>query len=108
MFDYETVKSGIELQDFLPVFILGALVIIFGAMYVGFFTLVKMGYLKKYFMYVAYFFWGALVYSLYTLSVLINCETFTKKVLMLAMLAYLIFPHFVYFLMEKSHDRYEQ
>ena len=100
-------RAEIPLEDFLPVFLSGAFVIIFGAAYVGVFTLVKIKRLKSYFMPLAYVFWGLLTFCLYFLSDLIGSEPFTQKVLMMAMFAYLLFPHFIYFLMERTHESHE-
>ncbi len=100
-------RPEIALDDFLTVFLLGGFVIIFGAAYVGVFTLVKIKKLKNRFMAFAYVFWVLLAYCLYTLSALIGSEPFTKKVLMMAMIAYLLFPHFIYFLMDRTHEAYE-
>jgi len=100
-------RPEIPIEDFLTVFVSGALVIIFGAAYVGVFTLVKIKKLKNYYMPLAYVFWALLTYCLYLLSSLIGSDLFTKKVLMMAMISYLIFPHFIYYLMEKTHETYE-
>ena len=97
------VRPEIAVDDFLSVFVCGALVVVFGAAYVGVFTLVKMKKLKNYFMAVAYMFWALLTYCLYLLMNLIGSGLFTQKVLLMAMVLYLIFPHFVYFLMERTH-----
>jgi hypothetical protein len=100
-------RPEIPIEDFLTIFVSGALVIIFGAAYVGVFTMVKIKRLKKAYMPLAYVFWGLLTYCLYILSVLIGSGAFTKKSLMVAMVAYLLFPHFIYFLMEKTHEAHE-
>ena len=101
------VRPEIPIDDFLSVFLSGAFVIIFGAAYVGVFTLVKMKKLKNYFMPLGYLFWALLTYCLYLLMNLIGSELFTQKVLVMAMVLYLIFPHFIYFLMERTHERHE-
>ena len=93
--------------DFLTIFLAGGFVILFGAIFVAFYTLAKMKKVPEYFVYIGYLFWAAQTYSLYLLSTLIGSGAFTKKVLMLAMLGYLILPHFIYFLMERTHERYE-
>lgn len=100
-------RPEIPIDDFLMVFVLGALVIIFGAAYVGVFTFVKIKKLKNYFLGIAYGFWVALTYCLYTLGHMIGSQDFTMKVLMISMFAYLFFPHFIYFLMEQSHENHE-
>ena len=94
-------------QDFLPIFVISAWVILFGMMYAGFFTLVKLRLVKKYFMVLAYLSWGALVACIYYLGELLRVEPYTQKVLIGAMVGYLIFPHIVYFLLEKVHNRFE-
>ncbi len=97
----------IPAEDFLTIFLSGGFVILFGAIFVAFFTLAKMKKIPGYYIYVGYLFWAAQTYSLYLLSTLIGSGEFTKKVLMLAMLGYLILPHFVYFLMDRTHEGYE-
>ncbi len=41
-------RPEIALDDFLPIFLSSSLVLVFGALFVGIYTLVKMGYLKKF------------------------------------------------------------
>jgi hypothetical protein len=72
-------RAEIPLDDFLPIFVSGALVIIFGAAYVGVFTMVKIKRLKSYFMPLGYAFWALLTYCLYTLSVLVGSEPLHKR-----------------------------
>ena len=50
-------RPEIALDDFLPIFLSSSLVLVFGALFVGIYTLVKMGYLKKFYMTIAYIFW---------------------------------------------------
>ena len=94
-------------QDFLPIFVVSAAVILFGMMYAGFFTLVKLRLVKKFFMIFAYLSWLALVGCMYYLGELLRVEPYTQKVLIGAMIGYLLFPHVVYFLLEKVHARFE-
>ena len=49
-------RPEIALDDFLPIFLSSSLVLVFGALFVGIYTLVKMGYLKKFYMPFAYLF----------------------------------------------------
>ncbi|MEA1913809.1 MAG: hypothetical protein U9N30_00695 [Campylobacterota bacterium] len=102
------IRPEIALNDFLWVFLDGAFVLIFGLVYVAFYTLVKMGKLKPAYAYLAYAFWGAQVYCMYSLSVMIQSNAFTVKVMMLAMLAFLVVPHLYYYLMIQADERYEQ
>ncbi len=103
----EYYMHDIPIQDFLPIFIVSAMVIFFGMAYAGFFTLVKLRLVKKWFMILAYLSWLALVACIYYLGVLLRVEPYTQKVLIGAMVGYLIFPHIVYFLLEKVHNRFE-
>ncbi len=100
-------RPEIPLDDFLIVFILGGLVVILAAAYIGVFAFVKIKKLKKHYMVFAYMFWGLLSYCLHLLTVLIGSDPFTQKVLIMAMFAYLVFPHFIYFLLNKTHEAYE-
>lgn len=97
----------IPYKDFLPIFVVSAMVIILGMMYAGFFTLVKLKLVKKFYMVFAYLSWLALVAAMYYLGQLLRVEPYTQKVLIGAMFGYLVFPHIVYFLLEKVHQRYE-
>ena len=103
----EYFMQDIPNKDFLPIFVISAAVILCGMMYAGFFTLVKLRLVKRYFMVFAYLSWLALVVSIYYLGELLRVEPYTQKVLVGAMFGYLVFPHIVYFLLEKVHSRYE-
>ena len=48
-----------------------------------------------------------LVGLMISLGELLRVEPYTQKVLIGAMVGYLIFPHVVYFLLEKVHQRFE-
>jgi len=93
--------------DFLAIFVLGALVILFGTGYAAFFTLVKLKLVKRYQMIFAYLSWAIQAYCMYYLGMLLKVEPYTQKVLIGAMVGYLIFPHIVYFILEKVHNEYE-
>lgn len=103
----EYYMHDIPVHDFLPIFVVSAMVILFGMMYAGFFTLVKLRLVKSYFLIAAYLSWLALVGCMYYLGELLRVEPYTQKVLIGAMVGYLIFPHIVYFLLEKVHKRFE-
>jgi len=94
-------------QDFLAIFVVSALIILFGMAYAGFFTLVKLKLLKRPFIIAAYGSWLVLVGLMFYLGELLRVEPYTQKVLIGAMVGYLIFPHVVYFLLERVHERFE-
>ncbi|WP_200763977.1 hypothetical protein [Nitrosophilus alvini] len=93
--------------DFLPIFVSSAFVIIFGMAYAGFFTFVKIKVLPKYYIYVAYLSWFMLAACMYYLGTLLRVEPYTEKVLMGAMVGYLIFPHAVFFILQRLHEEFE-
>ena len=101
------IRPEIPLENFFPIFLSSAMVIILGLGYIGIYTVVRMGKFNKGFMPVAYAFWIAQTYCLYYLGVLIKSEPFTQYVLMGAMVGFFLIPHFVYFLMEKTHEAVE-
>jgi len=95
-------------EDFLSIFVVSALIIFFGMAYAGFFTLVKLRLLKRYFLIFAYGSWLVLAALMLYLGELLRVEPYTQKVLFGAMVGYLIFPHVVYFLLERVHERFER
>ena len=101
------VRPEIAPEMFLPIFVISTLVLIFGVLYAGTITLAKMGYFSKKWINVGYLFWALQTYSLYLLSVWIQSEPFTSKVLMVTMLAYLFIPHLYFKLIEDSDRRYD-
>jgi small basic protein len=103
----EYYMPDIPSSDFLSIFVVSALIILFGMAYAGFFTLVKLKLLKRGFMIAAYGSWLVLVSLMFYLGELLRVEPYTQKVLIGAMVGYLIFPHIVYFLLERVHDRFE-
>ncbi len=103
----EYYMQDIPSSDFLAIFVVSAMVIIFGMMYAAFFTLVKLKLIRPIFMVAAYGSWLALMGCMYYLSTLLRVEPYTMKVLIGAMIGYLLFPHIVYFILEKVHARYE-
>ncbi len=100
-------RPEIPLDDFLMVFTSAALVMLLGLAFVTLFTLAKSKKIKHFYVYISYLFWLAQTYYLYLLSDLIGSEPFTKKVLIGAMIGFLVMPHFVYFLVQKTHNNYE-
>jgi hypothetical protein len=101
-------RPEIALDMFLPIFIVSTLVLVFGVGYAAIITLSKMGYFSKKWMSVGYLFWALQTYCLYDLSVMIQSELFTSKVLMVTMIAYLFIPHLYFKLIEDSEKRYEE
>lgn len=97
----------LDRESFLGIFVSAAFVILFGAIYVGIFTVVKMEKIKKYYLAVAYSAWGIQAYSMLMLGMLIKSEPFTQKILFGAMVGYLLIPHVIYYLVHASHERFE-
>jgi hypothetical protein len=101
-------RPEIAVDMFLPIFTVSTLVLVFGVAYAGIITLAKMGFFSKKWMGLGYLFWILQTYCLYELSIMIQSETFTTKVLMVTMIAYLFIPHLYFRLIEDSEKRYEQ
>lgn len=59
-------------DQFLPIFIISTLVLVFGVGYAALITLSKMGFFSKKWMPLGYLFWALQTFSLYELSVLID------------------------------------
>ncbi len=96
----------IAADEFLRIFVVATLVLVFGVGYAALITLSKMGVVSKKMIPLGYIFWILQVYCLYDLSVLIHSSQFTAKVLTVAMLAYLFAPHLYFYLIEQSEKRY--
>jgi hypothetical protein len=94
-------------SEFLPIFIVATLVLVFGVGYAGIITLAKMKFLSKRWVPLGYLFWGLQTFSLYKLSVWIHSGHFTTKVMMVTMIAYLFVPHLYFYLISESEKRYE-
>ena len=94
-------------DQFLPIFVISTLVLVFGAAYAAIITLAKMGFFSKRWMGVGYLMWILQTLSLYELAVLIHSNHYTTKVLMVTMVAYLFIPHLYFFLVSESDKRYE-
>jgi hypothetical protein len=101
------IRPEIAPDMFLPIFIISTLVLVFGVGYAALITLSKMGYFSKKWMSLGYLFWALQTYCLYMLSVWIQSEAFTSKVLMITMVAYLFIPHLYFRLIEDSDRRYD-
>ena len=102
------VRPEIAPEAFLWIFTVSTLVLIFGVAYAAIVTLSKMGYFSQKWISLGYLFWALQTYCLYDLSVQIQSEPFTTKVLMVTMFAYLFIPHLYFRLIEDSNERYEQ
>ena len=98
----------IPVDQFLPIFVSSSLVLLFGLFYVAIYTLVKMNLLKDRYIPFAYLFWALQTYCLYYVMDALGSDTFTIKVLMMAMFGYLVLPHLYYYLNQRSEERYEQ
>ena len=101
------VRPEIAVDQFLPIFVVSTLVLVFGVGYAAWITLSKMEYLPKKWISFGYIFWALQTYCLYELSILIQSNHFTTKVLMVTMVAYLFIPHLYYHLISESEKRYE-
>ena len=101
------VRPEIAPDQFLPIFIVSALVLVFGVGYAALITLSKMGFFSRKWMPLGYLFWALQTYCLYDLSVLIQSNHFTTKVLMVTMVAYLFIPHLYFYLISEADKRYE-
>ena len=101
------IRPEIALDDFLPIFVSSTLVLVFGFFYVATYTLVKMKTIKSFYMPFAYLFWMIQAYCMYYFAMKIGSESFTIKVLMFAMFAYLFVPHLYYKFLVNS-ERYSK
>jgi len=98
------IRPEIALNDFLPIFVSSAFVLIFGALYVGVYTAVKVNMVKKWVMYIAYLFWILTCYMLYVMGSLMHVGEFTAKALVIAMIGYLMLPHAIYYIQHHVHE----
>lgn len=92
---------------FLPIFVESTLVLIFGVGYATLITLSKMGFFSTKWSALGYLFWALQTYCLYDVSVMIQSNAFTSKVLMVTMVAYLFIPHLYFYLISEADKRYE-
>ena len=107
MVDVSVIRPEIALDDFLPIFVSSALVLVFGGFYVGIYTAVKVQMLKKWAMPLAYVFWLLTAYCLYIMGSLMHVGEFTAKALVVAMIGYLLLPHAVYYMQHQVHEENE-
>jgi len=107
MLDPSLIRPEIAVNDFLPIFVSSSLVLVFGGLYVGIFTAVKVGLLKKWAMPFAYLFWIITSYCLYIMGSLMHVGDFTAKALVVAMIGYLLLPHAIYYMQDQVHEENE-
>ncbi len=100
-------RPPIAPDEFLPIFVVSTLVLLFGIAYAGLITLSKMGFFSKKWQVLGYIMWILQAYSLYELSIMIHSGLFTSKVLFVTMVAYLFIPHLYFYLVDGSDKRYE-
>ena len=102
-----TIRYDIPLDDFLPIFVSSALVLVFGGFYVGIYSAVKVNLLKKWAMPFAYLFWMLTAYCLYLMGSLMHVGDFTAKALVVAGIGLLLLPHAIYYMQDKVHEENE-
>ncbi len=107
MVEMINMRQDIPLDNFMSIFVSSALVMVFGGFYVGIFTAVKIGMLKRWAMVVAYLFWILTAYCLYLMGSLMLVGEFTAKALVVAGLGLLLLPHAVYYMQDKVHKENE-
>lgn len=106
MLENVPIRPEIALDLFLPIFLESSFVLIFGVGYAALITLSKMGYFSKKWIPLGYLFWALQTYCLYDVSVMIQSNDFTSKVLMVTMVAYLFIPHLYFYLISEADKRY--
>ncbi|MEA3370055.1 MAG: hypothetical protein U9Q40_01800 [Campylobacterota bacterium] len=107
MIEEVAIRPEILLDDFLPLFVSSALVLVFGGIYVGIYTAVKVNLLKKWYMPLAYIFWMLTAYCLYLMGSLMHVDDFTAKALVVAAIGLLLLPHAVYYMQDQVHEKNE-
>ncbi len=107
MIEEVVMRQDIPVDDFLTIFVSSALVLIFGVIYVGIYTAVKINLLKKWAMSLAYIFWLMSAYCLYLMGSLMNAGNFTVKALVIAAIGLYLLPHAVYYMQDKIHKENE-
>ncbi|WP_287962543.1 hypothetical protein [Alcanivorax sp.] len=98
----------IQPDQFLPIILYASFVLIWGAAYAALITVAKMGLWPRITYPAGYLTWGLQAWCLYELSVLIQANAFTYKVLAVTLIAYLFVPHLYFRLIDHSEQRYEQ
>jgi len=107
MIDPNVIRPEIALDDFLPIFVSSALVLVFGGIYVGIYTAVKVKLLKSWAMSIAYGFWMLTAYCLYLMGSLMHVGDFTAKALVVAAVGLFLLPFAVYYMENKVHEENE-
>jgi hypothetical protein len=107
MIEEVVIRQDIPLDDFLPIFVSSALVMVFGGFYVGIYTAVKVNYLKPWAMSIAYIFWVLTAYCLYLMGSLMVVGAFTAKALVVAAIGLLLLPHAVFYMQNHVHEENE-
>jgi hypothetical protein len=107
MISHIITTQDIEVSNFLPIFVSSAFSMIFGGFYVGIYTAVKVSVLKQWAMPFAYMFWILTAYCLYIMGSLMHVGEFTAKVLVVAMIGYLLLPHAIYYIQHQVHEKNE-
>ena len=107
MIDPSIIRPEIALDDFLPIFISSALVLVFGGFYVGIYTAVKVKLLKPWTMLFAYMFWLLTAYCLYLMGSLMHVGEFTAKALVVAAIGLFLLPYAVYYMQNQVHEENE-
>jgi len=107
MIDPTVIRPEIALDDFLPIFVSSALVLVFGGFYVGIYTAVKVKLLKPWTMVLAYMFWLLTAYCLYLMGSLMHVGEFTAKALVVAAIGLFILPYAVYYMQNQVHEENE-
>ncbi len=107
MIDPSVLRPEIALDDFLPIFVSSALVLVFGGFYVGIYTAVKVKLLKPWTMVFAYMFWLLTAYCLYLMGSLMHVGEFTAKALVVAAIGLFLLPYAVYYMQSQVHEENE-
>ena len=107
MIDPVMIRPEIALNDFLPIFVSSALVLVFGGVYVGIYTAVKVKYLKPWAIIIAYGFWTFTAYCLYVMGSLMHVGNFTAKALVVAAIGLFLLPFAVYYMEDNVHKSNE-
>ena len=107
MVDPSVIRPEIAVNDFLPIFVSSALVLVFGGIYVGIYTAVKVKLLKPWTMSIAYGFWALTAYCLYLMGSLMHVEKFTAKALVVAAIGLFLLPFAVYYMQNQVHEENE-
>jgi len=107
MIDPSVIRPEIAVNDFLPIFVSSALVLVFGGFYVGIYTAVKVKLLKSWAMIIAYVFWLLTAYCLYVMGSLMHVGEFTAKALVVAAIGLFLLPFAVYYMQNQVHEENE-